>query len=42
VFLSGGAFTARAREFLDRSVNPQIDKPFEPAKLRKLIRDLVG
>jgi signal transduction histidine kinase len=33
VFLTGGAFTLRARAFLDRVPNPRMDKPFEIPKL---------
>ncbi len=33
VFISGGAFTDRAREFLERVENPRIDKPFDPARV---------
>ncbi len=29
IFLTGGAFTERARSFLDRVPNPRIEKPFE-------------
>lgn len=37
VFVNGGAFTSRAREFLDRVPNPRIDKPCDPGALRTLI-----
>jgi CheY-like chemotaxis protein len=37
IFLSGGAFTPRAREFFERVPNPRIDKPIDPAKLRSLV-----
>jgi len=37
VFLTGGAFTPAAREFLDRSAMRRIDKPFEPADLREMV-----
>jgi len=37
VFLTGGAFTPAAREFLDRAARRRIDKPFEPADLRDLV-----
>jgi CheY-like chemotaxis protein len=42
VFLSGGAFTDTAREFLASVPNAQVEKPFEPSALRSLIRRLVG
>jgi len=38
IFVSGGAFTDAAREFLRRIPNPQIEKPFDPQQLRDLIR----
>ncbi len=37
VFLTGGAFTPAAREFLDTVPNPIVEKPFEPKSLRALI-----
>ncbi len=37
LFLTGGAFTASAREFLARVPNPRIEKPFEPDALRALV-----
>ena len=41
IFMTGGAFTGRAREFLDRVPNVRIEKPFEVQQLRILIRDLL-
>ncbi|NOY24669.1 MAG: PAS domain S-box protein [Oligoflexia bacterium] len=41
VFLTGGAFTPRAREFLDAVDNPRIDKPFDMKNLRALARALL-
>ena len=41
VFMTGGAFTQRARAFLDGVSNPRIDKPFDMARIRELMRDLV-
>jgi signal transduction histidine kinase len=37
VFVTGGAFTPRAREFLDRVDNPRLDKPVDVARLREVI-----
>jgi signal transduction histidine kinase len=37
IFLSGGAFTPRAREFFARVPNPRVDKPIDAAKLRGLV-----
>ena len=42
VFVTGGAFTARGREFLDRVPNPTIEKPFNSASLLSSIREVVG
>lgn len=41
VFMTGGAFSAEASAFLDRSSNPTIDKPFKTSALRNLVQDLV-
>jgi PAS domain S-box-containing protein len=40
IFLTGGAFTPKAREFLDRVPNPRVEKPFEVQSLIALIRSL--
>lgn len=37
VFMTGGAFTRRASDFLKKVTNPRIEKPFEPSVLRELI-----
>jgi signal transduction histidine kinase/ActR/RegA family two-component response regulator len=37
VFMTGGGFTERAREFLARVSTPRIDKPFEPEVIRALV-----
>jgi hypothetical protein len=37
VFMSGGAFTPRAREFLTVVPNPRIDKPFDTPTLLRLV-----
>jgi PAS domain S-box-containing protein len=42
IFLTGGAFSARARRFLETTVNPVIEKPFEPTSLRSVVNRLVG
>ncbi len=42
VFLSGGAFTPAAREFLARiPASRKLDKPFEPAVLLELLRERI-
>ena len=42
VFLTGGAFTAEASAFLDRVPNRRMEKPFDPAQLRALVREVLG
>ncbi|HEX9049382.1 MAG TPA: PAS domain S-box protein [Anaeromyxobacter sp.] len=42
VFLTGGAFTASAREFLDRVANPRLEKPIGADVLRALVGGLLG
>jgi PAS domain S-box-containing protein len=37
VFLTGGAFTGGAQEFLRRVPNERLEKPFEPTALRALV-----
>jgi PAS domain S-box-containing protein len=37
IFVTGGAFTAGAREFLARVTNLRVDKPFEAGALRQLV-----
>jgi hypothetical protein len=39
VFLTGGAFTPRARTFLDGVANPRLDKPFDMQALRAVVND---
>jgi CheY-like chemotaxis protein len=39
VFLTAGAFTPRARAFLDEVPNPRLDKPFELSALRALVQE---
>ncbi len=41
IFLTGGAFTVGAREFLDRVENPRLDKPFDSHSLRALVNRVV-
>lgn len=42
VFLTGGAFTPVAREFLARVKNRCVEKPFTPSELRELVRAQLG
>ncbi len=42
VFMTGGAFTAAAREFLERVANPRIDKPIVATALLAVLADLLA
>ncbi len=42
VFITGGAFTPRARAFLARVGNTCLEKPFDPQKLRRLVAARLG
>ena len=42
VFVTGGAFTERARKFLDEVPNPRLEKPFDNAALRSMVADQVA
>ena len=37
IFMTGGAFTERARAFLERVPNPKLEKPFDGKTLRMLV-----
>ncbi len=37
IFVTGGAFSSRAAQFLERVDNPRLDKPFDPAALRNAV-----
>jgi PAS domain S-box-containing protein len=41
IFVTGGAFTPRAREFLDRVRNARVEKPIDFQNLRVLVRNLL-
>jgi CheY-like chemotaxis protein len=41
IFMTGGAFTTRAREFLDEVPNARVEKPFDAQGLRALVMDRV-
>ncbi len=41
VFMTGGAFTSAAREFLDRVPNPCLEKPFDLDNLRVAVARLL-
>jgi len=42
IFLTGGAFTARARGFLDEVKNERIEKPFDAANLRAIVNEHIA
>jgi DNA-binding NtrC family response regulator len=42
VFVTGGAFTPRAREFLDAVAAPRLEKPFDVPRLLGLVRKRVA
>jgi signal transduction histidine kinase len=42
VFMTGGAFTMRARQFLATVPNRCLDKPFDPAQLRAAIEEVLA
>jgi PAS domain S-box-containing protein len=41
IFLTGGTFTVKAREFLDRVPNARLEKPFKIRELRLLVTERV-
>ncbi len=41
VFLTGGTFTAAAREFLEKVANPTVEKPFDTQHLKALINERI-
>jgi CheY-like chemotaxis protein len=40
VFMTGGAFTARAAEFLESMDQPRLEKPFDLEHVRRVVRRL--
>ena len=42
IFISGGAFTAEMQEFMERSNNRYIEKPFGCAELRAKVKAVVN
>jgi two-component system, cell cycle sensor histidine kinase and response regulator CckA len=42
VFLSGGAFTGKASAYVTSSGNLRLEKPYESAKLKRLVAELVA
>lgn len=42
IFVTGGAFTATARTFLDQVPNERVEKPIAPAELRALVGQVIS
>jgi CheY-like chemotaxis protein/anti-sigma regulatory factor (Ser/Thr protein kinase) len=42
VFISGGAFTERASEYVARVGNTRLDKPFDPATLKRVVSEMMS
>ena len=42
IFLTGGGFTPAAQRFLDQVANLRLEKPFNAADLRALVRNQLG
>jgi CheY-like chemotaxis protein len=38
IFLTGGAFTDKARQFLSETVKEYLEKPFDPVNLRAIVQ----
>jgi signal transduction histidine kinase/ActR/RegA family two-component response regulator len=42
IFVTGGAFTPDAADFLEKATNPCLEKPFEPTALRAAVEQVAG
>jgi hypothetical protein len=42
VFMTGGAFTAQSRTFLETVANPRLEKPFEATRLVSMVNERIG
>ncbi len=42
VFMTGGAYTTGAQQFLERVPNRRLEKPFRPEALEALIAEILG
>ena len=42
IFMTGGAFTATMREFLEKVPNPRLEKPFPISELEAQLEGLIG
>jgi len=41
IFITGGAFTPRAREYLRKVDNLRLEKPFDVANFKKMLSELI-
>ena len=41
VFITGGAFTPKAREYLAKVSNIRLEKPFDVANFKKIVAELI-
>ena len=42
VFVTGGAFTERTKEFLEQTSNATLSKPFDTVALKRIVADYIG
>ena len=42
VFVTGGAFSARAQEFLRTTTNATVSKPFDPIAIGRIVADYIA
>ncbi|MCE9668544.1 PAS domain S-box protein [Myxococcus stipitatus] len=42
IFITGGSYTARARQFLERVPNPRIEKPFDAQMIQQLVGEVLA
>jgi hypothetical protein len=42
IFITGGSYTARARQFLERVPNRQIEKPFDVGLIHQFLGEVLG
>ncbi|MCP3102499.1 PAS domain S-box protein [Myxococcus sp. K15C18031901] len=42
IFITGGSYTARARQFLERVPNPRIEKPFDAQMIQQIVGEVLA
>ncbi|WP_233278118.1 PAS domain S-box protein [Myxococcus stipitatus] len=42
IFITGGSYTTRARQFLERIPNPRIEKPFDAQMIQQLVGEVLA